>query len=89
MIDLIACRINQTAIDHAVDILNRGGWVHIFPEAKISQNSIEKPLLPFKWGVGRLLTEPRLTPVVVPIIHHGTSSPHTAVRKTFDLLTCH
>lgn len=35
-------------------------------------NYEKNPLLPFRWGVGRLIMESRRLPVVIPIYHIGT-----------------
>lgn len=45
-------------------------WVHIFPEGQINQKKGE--LLRFKWGLGRLVTDPDVTPLVLPIYIEGT-----------------
>jgi len=60
--------IYQPAMNFALDRLNEGKWVHIFPEAKINQTA---DLLRFKWGIGRLLMESTNLPIVVPIWHKG------------------
>ena len=48
--------------------------MHIFPEGKV--NAEQKPMR-FKWGVGRLVSEARVTPIVLPMWHCGSffSSP--------------
>lgn len=48
-------------------------WVHIFPEAFVAQ--IQEPFANlmryFHWGVARLVLEPTVAPIVVPIFAHG------------------
>lgn len=61
--------IHQPGMQKAVELLNSGRWVHIFPEGKVNQES--KTLLKFKWGVGRLIMESQIPPIVVPIWHKG------------------
>ncbi|TFK73013.1 acyltransferase-domain-containing protein [Pluteus cervinus] len=70
--------IYQPAVDTAINKLNRGGWVHLYGEGKVNQ-PLEYPrnqssvfphsrCLPrFKWGVGRMLIEPKALPVVIPM----------------------
>ncbi|WFD07151.1 Lyso-phosphatidylcholine acyltransferase [Malassezia vespertilionis] len=58
--------IFQSALDNAVLELERGHWVHIFPEGLVNLSS-STALKPFKWGVSRLFLEPLEAPVVVPI----------------------
>ncbi|ODV89807.1 hypothetical protein CANCADRAFT_19190, partial [Tortispora caseinolytica NRRL Y-17796] len=68
-------------------------WIHIYPEGKVSQ-------LPglsmryFKWGASRLVLEPTVSPIVVPIFHSGLekvlpetrSPPRFWPRYTSDIL---
>lgn len=61
-------------MDDAVARLSAPGpdnWVHIFPEARVFQ-SPDGSLRRFKWGVGRLVADPEITPIVVPIFIDGT-----------------
>ncbi|RIB08886.1 Tafazzin-like protein [Gigaspora rosea] len=60
--------IYQPAMNFALDRLNEGKWIHIFPEAKINQTT---ELIYFKWGIGRLIMESINPPIVIPIWHKG------------------
>jgi monolysocardiolipin acyltransferase len=62
--------IHQEGMRCALDLLNQGQWVHIFPEGKVNQSG---ELLRFKWGVGKLLCESEVTPLILPVYHHGMS----------------
>ncbi|XP_052286083.1 tafazzin-like [Dreissena polymorpha] len=58
--------VMQKSMDFCVKELMEGKWVHMFPEGKI--NLEQKPIR-LKWGVGRLIVEPSVTPLVL-LIHH-------------------
>lgn len=58
----------QVAMDFCVERLIKGEWVHIFPEGKVNVN---KDFIRLKWGFGRLIYDPPVTPIVVPIWHVG------------------
>ncbi|KAJ9065923.1 hypothetical protein DSO57_1014545 [Entomophthora muscae] len=60
--------IYQPAMDAALELLDKSGWINIYPEGKVNR---DKPLLPFKWGVGRLIQETASTPIIIPIYHSG------------------
>lgn len=62
--------VYQPVMNQMVDELNRGSWLHIFPEGGIN---MEKKKLRLKWGVGRLVADTDVTPIVVPFYHHGNS----------------
>ncbi|CAG8748419.1 16324_t:CDS:2, partial [Acaulospora morrowiae] len=58
----------QPAMNFAIDRLNEGKWVHIFPEGRVNP---KMDLLKFKWGVGRLMMESTNPPIVVPLCFKG------------------
>lgn len=58
----------QAFMDDAVDLLNEGEWLHVFPEGRRTRDGSMLPLRP---GVGRLIADSRTQPLVVPIYHRG------------------
>lgn len=65
----------QPSIDRSLDLLESGGWIHIFPEGYVNM-SREARVRRFKWGIGRILLESSLPnfgykqpvcPYVIPI----------------------
>ena len=63
--------VYQPAIDFAVNILNQGHWLHLYPEGRVNLTKDEMRL---KWGVGRLVAECKKVPIVIPIYHVGMDS---------------
>ncbi|GFZ46115.1 hypothetical protein JCM24511_04361 [Saitozyma sp. JCM 24511] len=61
--------IFQPAVDEAVRLLQSGEWIHIFPEGKINQPTINPDggLFRFKWGVGRIIMDSLIMPEIIPI----------------------
>ncbi|KAL1130281.1 hypothetical protein AAG570_013219 [Ranatra chinensis] len=55
-------------MNFCVNQLGRGHWIHIFPEGQVNMS---KDFIRLKWGVGRLIYDSSLTPIVVPIWHIG------------------
>lgn len=62
--------VYQKSVDFAIERLNDfGDWLHIFPEGKV--NLERKKLYRLKWGIGRIISELKMTPIVVPFHHTG------------------
>ncbi|KAF5454084.1 hypothetical protein F2P56_023776 [Juglans regia] len=62
--------IYQKGMDMAIAKLNRGGWVHIFPEGSRSRDG-GKTVRSSKRGVGRLVLDADNIPMVIPFVHTG------------------
>ncbi|XP_015591156.1 tafazzin homolog isoform X1 [Cephus cinctus] len=60
--------VYQEAINFCLEKLASGDWVHVFPEGKVN---MLKENMRLKWGVGRLIMESPITPLVIPIYHLG------------------
>ncbi|KAG1753707.1 acyltransferase-domain-containing protein [Suillus paluster] len=65
--------IFQPSVDTAIKQLNEGHWVHLFGEGRVNQppdypqtNGVTR-LPRFKWGVGRILMETAVPPLIIPM----------------------
>lgn len=43
--------------------------LHTFPEGKVSQE--DSPIRRLKWGTASLIVRAPVTPIILPIVHHG------------------
>ncbi|TFK43269.1 acyltransferase-domain-containing protein [Crucibulum laeve] len=80
--------IHQPALDTAIEKVNQGNWVHLYGEGKVNQPDtyvFDKdgfPRLPrFKWGVGRIVMEANIPPVVIPMWLTGYNNLMPEGRK--------
>ncbi|XP_011098001.1 N-acylphosphatidylethanolamine synthase isoform X1 [Sesamum indicum] len=61
--------IYQEHMNEALDRLIDGAWLHTFPEGKVCQE--DAPIRRLKWGTASLIVRAPVTPIVLPIVHHG------------------
>lgn len=61
--------IYQEHMNEALERLSDGAWLHTFPEGKVSQEN--EPIRRLKWGTASLIARAPVTPIVLPIVHHG------------------
>lgn len=61
--------IYQEHMNEALERLSDGEWLHTFPEGKVSQQ--DGPIRRLKWGTASLIVRAPVTPIVLPIFHHG------------------
>lgn len=61
--------VRQPLMDECVARLERGDWVHIFPEG--ARQAPGAPLGQMRAGIGRLIADASPTPLVLPFAHAG------------------
>lgn len=60
--------VHQDAMNFMLEQLGKGDWVHVFPEGRVNET---KEYVRLKWGVGRLIYDSPVEPIVIPICHLG------------------
>jgi monolysocardiolipin acyltransferase len=60
--------VYQTTMNEILNELNKGDWLHIFSEGKINLNN---EILGLRWGLGRLVADSNVTPIVIVLFHQG------------------
>lgn len=56
--------LDQHGLRVAKELLGKDEWIHLFPEGKVNAT---KSLLPFRWGVGKLIADGSRQPLVLPM----------------------
>ncbi|KAI3413508.1 hypothetical protein GPALN_010998 [Globodera pallida] len=62
----------QQGVDYCLERLNTNGWVHIFPEGRVTREQLR-----IKWGIGRLIAESNKPPMLLPIWVRGMENVWT------------
>lgn len=60
--------VYQQTMNFCVDRLSVGEWVHLYPEGKVNMT---KENMRLKWGIGRLIADSKVSPIVLPFWHLG------------------
>ncbi len=63
--------VYQPGMDEALNRVNKGGWLHLFPEGKVIPSFDDYKIGRLKWGIGRLIMEAKVPPLILPIILKG------------------
>jgi len=60
--------VEQPAMQFLLRRLDGGGWVNMFPEARVNADD---SFIRYRWGVGRLMWDCITTPILLPVVHIG------------------
>ncbi|EME29008.1 acyltransferase [Galdieria sulphuraria] len=81
------CGLNQKEIYTAIGMLQKGDWVHVFPEGKVCQKSLGL----IRRGVGKMIAVAKerlgFAPIIVPIYHEGMENVMPQRRETNELVS--
>ena len=63
--------LNQPAMSQAINLLNKGEWIHVFPEGRVYAHSVKMKVNRLKWGIAHLIINSTIQPMLLPIVHKG------------------
>ena len=63
--------VYQPGMNYSLELVNKGGWLHLFPEGRIIPTINDTPIGRLKWGIGRLIMEAKIPPLILPILLKG------------------
>jgi monolysocardiolipin acyltransferase len=55
-------------MNEVLEYLDEGDWLHIFPEGRVNDKN---EYIRLKWGIGRLILDAKVPPIVLPFYHMG------------------
>ena len=69
MVSILVIHARTLVIVFFKSFLVSNEQLHTFPEGKVSQE--DSPITRLKWGTASLIVRAPVTPIVLPIVHHG------------------
>jgi len=77
--------VNQLSMNFALDIINRGGWLNLFPQGRIiyEYEKMKEETVRLRWGIGRLYCESKEKPCILPVWHCGLDQVCPVVKPYF------
>jgi 1-acyl-sn-glycerol-3-phosphate acyltransferase len=77
--------VHQPGMELAIERASRGDWIHVFPEGRIT---LEEEFSRLKWGIGRIIAESARPPIILPVMHRGSSRVCLSVCLSVCLCVC-
>ncbi|KAM3180388.1 hypothetical protein ACTXT7_016381 [Hymenolepis weldensis] len=65
--------VYQPSMDFSLQLLNSGFWIHSFSQGRVimpHERSMETQIR-LRWGIGRLLADAKVDPIILPLWHCG------------------